>query len=362
MAVALALDATCRVTLIGAADNYYDNRGAVRAVVEGSKFATRLTSSYSRLLKNGKFVQADVVSIGGERAVIRRPGASSTEELSFDFGVVALGSSYAAPFKAVSRSTADTVAALDMIYTALRKAQTVVVVGGGPVGVELAAELRTDFPALDVTLIHSGARLLSGRSNHSLVRAHPLEFADAAERKLRELGVTLVLGQKAALPPDLDRGSSRGFVLEPTTVRTEAGSYSVDVMLIATGARPNTAPLKQYLASCLNEAGEVRVGPTLNIDGHPTLFAIGDVAATGDAKLASVVGAQAAHVASVIRARLAGKRTPLYSLAPSPMYVSLGRARGVGLLANGWVVGDWAVRTAKGRDMYAGAARKAMHG
>ena len=336
------------------------NIGAPRAIVEGSKFAGKLMIPYTKMLKNGKYVQADVISIGGERAIIRRPGANTTEDISFDFGIIALGSSYNAPIKAVSRSTLDTVAALDMIHHKLKSAKGVAIVGGGPVGVEIAAEIKTDFPALAVTIVHGGQSLLNGAGNHSTAKPLPAAFVNAVTTKLTDVGVVVALGQRAIIPPSHE--PSRGFILEPTLLKTDKGlTFDVDVVLFATGAVVNNAPLKQYLSSVLNEAGEVKVTPTLNVEGFPHLFAIGDCAAIGDGKQAYVTAAQAKHVRKVITAQLAGRTTPLYKVRPGAIIVTLGRKHGAGLLPNGWILGDMPVRTIKGKDYFVGMKRGQMH-
>jgi apoptosis-inducing factor 2 len=42
----------------------------------------------------------------------------------------------------------------------MESSQSILVVGGGSVGVELAGEIATDYPGKKVTLVHKGPRLL----------------------------------------------------------------------------------------------------------------------------------------------------------------------------------------------------------
>ncbi|KAF3566421.1 hypothetical protein DY000_02018248, partial [Brassica cretica] len=45
-------------------------------------------------------------------------------------------------------------------YEDIRSSKSVLIVGGGPSGVELAAEIAVDFPEKKVTLVHKGPKLL----------------------------------------------------------------------------------------------------------------------------------------------------------------------------------------------------------
>jgi len=45
----------------------------------------------------------------------------------------------------------------------IKSAHSIVIVGGGPTGVELAGERAVYFPAKKVTLVHKGSRLLEYR-------------------------------------------------------------------------------------------------------------------------------------------------------------------------------------------------------
>ncbi|KAF3502978.1 hypothetical protein F2Q69_00044346 [Brassica cretica] len=52
------------------------------------------------------------------------------------------------------------IASLIAEYENIRSSKSVLIVGGGPSGVELAAEIAVDFPEKKVTLVHKGPRLL----------------------------------------------------------------------------------------------------------------------------------------------------------------------------------------------------------
>lgn len=42
----------------------------------------------------------------------------------------------------------------------IKGANSILIIGGGPTGVELAGEIAFDYPGKDVTLVHNGFRLL----------------------------------------------------------------------------------------------------------------------------------------------------------------------------------------------------------
>ena len=65
-------------------------------------------------------------------------------------------------------------------------AKRVVLVGGGPSGVEVAGEIATDFPDKTITLIHGSSILCSPDTTHT--------FQSRVKQILKQLGVRLILG------------------------------------------------------------------------------------------------------------------------------------------------------------------------
>ncbi|KAK1139922.1 hypothetical protein N8T08_011083 [Aspergillus melleus] len=153
----------------------------------------------------------------------------------------------------------------------IQKAQDgVTIIGGGAVGVEMAAELKVLDPKQKVTLIHSRERLLS---------AEPLpdDFKERVASVLRETGVEVVLGRR---------------VIETTAVETE-GEKRTWQLTLSNGMQLKTGHVMNAVSKCiptssylpketLTQDGYVDIQPTLqfperapNAESH---FAIGDIA------------------------------------------------------------------------------------
>lgn len=197
-----------------------------------------------------------------------------------------------------------------------------VVVGGGPTGVELAgmlAEMRRhvvprDFPglapAMRVTLVEGRDRLLG---------AFPESLTRRALEQVRELGVEVRLG---ALVEAVEADGVRlhgGERLRARTVAWAAGVRGADL-----GAR---------LGVPLGRGGRLPVRPTLQLDGHPEVYAIGDLALVQGAEalpqLAQVAMQQGRCAAgNVVRTRLG--RPPLAFAYRDPgAMATIGRNRAV---------------------------------
>jgi NADH:ubiquinone reductase (H+-translocating) len=148
---------------------------------------------------------------------------------------------------------------------------TIVVVGGGPTGVELAgafAELTrhvlvSDFRHIDprqahVILIEAGSRILS---------AYPPELSESAKQQLSNLGVDVCVGMRVL---DIKKGC---VVLEERTILAENIVWAAGVSAI---------PLTRKLGVEIDRAGRVKVQPDLSLSGYSEVFVIGDMAAVVD--------------------------------------------------------------------------------
>ncbi len=163
---------------------------------------------------------------------------------------------------------------------------TIVVVGGGPTGVEMAGSLaelakvvlKDDFRRIDpssanIHLIESGPKLLA---------TFPGTLPDYTHRRLEKLGVTVHLNS-----PVKEVGA--GYVV--------TGDQRIESDIIIWGAGVEASEVTRTLAGIpLDRAGRIQVQPDLSLPGHPEVFAAGDVASLTDAKGVRVPGVSPAAI------------------------------------------------------------------
>ena len=301
---------------------------------------------------NIRFRLATVTGVDLERrAVITNVG-----EVGYDYLVLAAGSvtnyfglDSVAQATCALRDLDDAERLRDRILCALetasaesdperrRQLMTIIVVGGGPTGMELAgalAELRRhvlprDYPELDL----SSGRTLLLEATDRLLPGMPAGLQARAQDKLRALGVEIRLQAPVA---DADEG---GVTLR-SGERLAAGA-------VAWVAGMRAAPLAEALATTRGAGGRLVVTPTLQLPDHPEVYAIGDMAHVGnpDARphpmVAPVAIQQGELVAENILRQMAGKEGKLFAYKDRGTMATIGRRAAVahifGLQLNGFV-------------------------
>jgi dihydrolipoamide dehydrogenase len=137
-----------------------------------------------------------------------------------------------------------------------------VVMGGGPVGLELSQAFH-DLGAAEVTVVHSSERVLP--------REEPFASAEVTSA-LREEGIDVRTGRKVVAVRRQAAGA-------PVEVRLDDGKeISADELLVSVGRRPATADLGLEKVG-LTPGGPIAVDDHLRATGVPAgwLYAIGDV-------------------------------------------------------------------------------------
>jgi apoptosis-inducing factor 2 len=114
----------------------------------------------------------------------------SGEKIPFAYLAIATGSWQPSPSKLKSIERDDACAELQQLQQSVEAAETIAVVGGGAVGVELAGDIASYYQKKDVTLIHSRDQLLPrfGRKLHD----HVMDV-------FSQLGIRVILGQRPRL-------------------------------------------------------------------------------------------------------------------------------------------------------------------
>jgi NADH:ubiquinone reductase (H+-translocating) len=203
---------------------------------------------------------------------------------------------------------------------------TLVVVGGGPTGVEMAGALAEiarhtlpgDFRHIDPT----SARVVLVEAGPRVLASYPSDLSKSAQRQLEALGVQVWTGA-AVTSVDAEGVQMGGDRLAARTVVWAAGVEA--------------SSLARSLGVPLDRAGRVRVERDLSVPGRPDIFVIGDLAAVesdghavpGVAPAAIQMGRHAS--ANVLR-RLRGEPTAAFRYRDKGSLATVGRSRAVAVI------------------------------
>ncbi len=158
-------------------------------------------------------------------------------------------------------------------------ALNVVVVGGGPTGIESAGALAElyhsnftqDYPGMAtdkarIVLVEAGPALMS--MFKSDIRAY-------TQRQLEKRGVEVLLGEVVAS-------------VEPTRVTLKSGTV-LDAHTLVWGAGLRASPVVETLGVELEHGHRLPAQPDLSVAGHPEVFTVGDIAWITDTKTDTVL-------------------------------------------------------------------------
>ncbi len=308
------LDESANVVLVEPKDSFMHNVAALRALVDPT-WLPRIFLPYDSLLANGRVIRDRAISVEPDRVVI-----SSGEEIAADYIVLATGSSY--PFPAKTDRVDSDQAKKEILATheALAQASRVLLFGAGPVGIELAGEIKEVWPEKSITLLDTAGVIMGGPFKN--------ELREELQHQLDQLGVEVLLDTALDSEPPTESGQLGAF-----TVTMDGGrSLTADIWFRCYGVTPNSDYLGASLLSARRADGLIEVAPTMQVVGQTTVFAIGDLS-TADAKMAAFARSQATTVAENIKALASGdQKLSHYEPAGTVILVTIGSTGGAGQL------------------------------
>ncbi|XP_021423415.1 apoptosis-inducing factor 2 isoform X1 [Oncorhynchus mykiss] len=251
-------------TLIDLRDAFHHNVAALRAAVQ-SGFAQQTFIPYLKTFGEN-FLQGRVIWVDPVSQTVALDGG---KEVHYSHLILCTGTD--GPFPGKYNMVASYQTAIQKYEDIVKEVQaagSVLVVGGGSTGVEMAAEIKTEYPDKKVILIHSRVGLADPELLPSV--------RQQAKEVLLEKGVELLLD------------------------------------------------------GCLAENGSLKVNVHLQVEGYDNVYAVGDCANVNEPKMAYHAGLHAGVAVANITNSLMGKHLESYHPGSVTMLLAMGHNDGVG--------------------------------
>lgn len=289
------------VTLIDAKDYFEFTPSVLRTIVE-PEHMKRIQVLHSHYLHKAQLVRDDAVKIKETEVLTKK------KSYGFDYLIICSGSKYNTPIKEMDLVITSRAQELRNYAQKLQEADKVLIIGGGIVGVELAAEIVERFPFKKITLVHSKTMLIE--RNHPKAQAYAQHF-------LEERGVIIRFNEKVV-------SSNQRFYITDKGTKLEA-----DLAFLCTGIIPNYEYLEPECSTSLNEKKSLCVNDFLQVQRFRNVFAAGDITNIPEEKTAQAAEKQATIVVKNIYHLEEDERLEKYNANAKPMDISLGRWHGI---------------------------------
>jgi len=296
------------VTLVDRKNYFEVTFATLRNVANPEPLGNTPRKLYSDFI-NGTFIQANIESMNDKEAKL-----SNGESIRFNRAIISSGSRYPTLPLAKSNSAFDFAERnQEMLeeHQSLLSANSVLVIGGGTVGVEFAGEIASAFPDKEIALAHATDTLLDN--------SKPKAQRKALEQ-LTAKGVTVKFNSRFAKDGDVYRCSKSNETLQP------------DIAYVCVGMVPNTEFLQAELPDILDDRGLIKVDSYMKVQGYENLYALGDCANLDSNKHGYLASVQGGNLADALLKSAQGKKFKPYKTPPLFIITPTGTDSGVAQL------------------------------
>ncbi len=304
--------------------SYFEYTPGIHEVVFDPYRYQKVIAPFEDILDEGKFVKTEVSEITPRKLIVR------DGEMDFDYLAICTGARYPIPIGEKDVVKLTSLGDALELSKKIESSEKVLIIGGGPIGTEVAGEIVTKKPRKEVKLVHLGDRLLE---------RIPEKASEYTEKFLRGHGADIFLDEKIT---DHQEGK---FVTE------KGREVDADIGIWCGGIQPNAGFLSGFEEFVFSEKGALKTSPHLNLPGYSNIFAGGDVNDVREEKTAYNADRHGHLISENIIRSVEGEDLLSYEKRSYPMLLSLGSRDGT-LSYSKWTLSGLVPRIMKGLVQY----------
>jgi len=300
--IAKTLEKEFETTLIDTKDYFEFTPGILRAIVSPTHLK-KIQVKHSKYLSKTKIIKSKIIELNKKEIL-----TNEKEILPYDFLAICSGSKYSSPIKKENILIVSRGEEIKKYHKKISQSKNISIIGGGIVGVELAAEIAENFPEKSLTIVHQ---------NQILIPRNHKKSSKISKQFLGNKNVKIIFGEKAIKKSEHFLETNKG-----TKIKS-------DIIFICTGIKPNSQFMIPKMKEKLNEKEFIKVNKFLQVENEQNIFAIGDVNSILVEKTAQNAEKQASIAIKNILALNNNQQLKEYQTKKRPMVISLGKWNGI---------------------------------
>ncbi|NCB01939.1 MAG: hypothetical protein EOM67_07200 [Spirochaetia bacterium] len=295
-----------KVSLVEPKEYFEVPYAQLRALVEGGSFSKSSRALYSDILKGVNHIRSSATGIK-KNTLLLEEGSS----VDFDYLVIATGSHFPSieRVKGMERLIDQRHTSVEQEAKRIKSSSSILIIGGGAVGVELAGEIAYAYPNKEIVLVERGKRILSTLDEKMSKRALDV---------LSEMNVKIVTQ------------TSVKEIKEGSWVDERGTEYKADLVYRCVGIKQSSDWLIGSKEVELDNKGALKVDAHLRSEKNPSIFIIGDVNNVPEIKLGMFAMMQAGTTIKNLKKLMKDEKASLRSYSPKkPMgMIPIGKKKG----------------------------------
>ena len=290
------------VTLIDT-KNYFEYSPSLWKLLLRPPYHQRLMIPYSLFLKRTRVITDPIQHVTPECIETKK------EKLPYDYLVISTGIDYPIYLKN-KKDVFPIKSGVEVIHYSekVAKATTILIIGGGLIGTEVAGALARTVPEKQIILVHPHDRLLERNTK---------TVSHYAKKYLEERGVQLIFKEKV-----VDHKS--GIFITDTQQHIKA-----DLGIWCAGITVNPWYMKNFPSTVFTGHNALKVNQFLQLESYPNIFVGGDITSIPEEKTAASADRHGHIISENILRAFKQKPLIIYKPRKEPMVISLGHGDGI---------------------------------
>lgn len=283
--------------------HYFDYSPSIHKVVIHPSYLRKVIVPYYSFLEHVHIIIDNVIKVTPTYIETKK------NKIGYDYLIISTGIDYPIMLKNkenvfVLKYASD---AVDM-STKILNVDNLLIIGGGLIGVEIAAELVTQTKNKQISIVHSHDRLLE---------RNPIKASQYAQRFLEKHDVNIVFNEKVI------RHENHSFLTDKNkSIEAEMGIWCA-------GIRFDPWFMKGFTDSIFTDQKALKVNQYLQLKGYNNIFVGGDINNIREEKTAQNAERQASLIVKNIKRLLKKQSLIKYNRRNSPLVISLGNHDGI---------------------------------